>query len=147
MKLVPRISRVVSVAMAPLRPQRLKSRQHLAWLKGLRFCAATGRRMVVDPHHLMHMVDADGRREVRGQRKWGDETAIPVGHDVHDILTRSGQPEEVLRARWGVLHRDLAAALFKVSGDDDAGFRILAKHLDEARLRLRQDEIAKGPKP
>lgn len=142
MRRPPRISRTVPVAQAPLRPQRWRSRDHLEWVRTLRFCVATGHRGAVDPHHLMHMVNPDGRREVRGHRKWGDETVIPVKRTVHDILTRSGQPEEVLRRKWGVLHRELAAALYRVSGDTDAGLRILEKHHAEAKLRLRQDALA-----
>lgn len=144
MKRAPRIARTVPAAQVPLKPQRWRSKDHLAWIRTLRFCAATGRRMAVDPHHLMRWEDPDGRREVRGGRKWGDETVIPIGRDVHDRATLSGRPEDYLRAKYGILHRELAAALYRVSGDTDAGLRTLEKHLAEAKLRLKQDAIAKA---
>ena len=133
MKLAPRISRPSAPRME--KPQPWRSESHLQFIRGLRICAATGKHGPVDAHHLIHIEKPDGTIDLRGGRRRGDDLTLPLDHAIHMKAHASGRPEDWLLETYGVLSRELCAALMAVSGDHDAGVRVVGRHLADARLR------------
>lgn len=116
MGLAPRISRTVP------RPEPRKregdSRQHVAFVKSLP-CLVCGRHGV-DHHHLKVAVD----NQPKGMgRKHVDRWAIPACRRLHRYL-EAGDDEARLIV-LGISGREIAAALWRETGNTDAAERIL----------------------
>lgn len=101
---------------------------HVRMVGQIGICAATGREMKTDAHHLMRGVDRGTGMKAAGRY------TIPLGHDVHMEITTTGNPEAVLMERYGLDARALADALWAVSGDEEAMRRITIRAAQEARL-------------
>jgi hypothetical protein len=117
MALPPRIARTVS------RPPRKKrpgaSRAHLDWIKTLPCCVCLAR--ANDPHHLLGNVD--GLPKGMG-RKNEDRWAIPVCRKHHVEAHAAGNDEEWFVTQ-GIDARALASALWRVTGENGAGLRLV----------------------
>lgn len=117
MALPPRIPKVMSKHARKKREGM--SRQHLTWIKTLPCCVCLGRTR--DPHHLLENVD--GLPKGVG-RKNADKWAIPVCRLDHDQAHAAGNDEVYFRKR-DIDARSLAQALWRVSGDTEAGLRLV----------------------
>jgi hypothetical protein len=107
---------------------------HMKAVRAIGICAATGRVMPVDVHHLMR---AEPGCRGMGLKSPGRHT-IPLGRDVHMEITPKGDPEAYLMEKYGLDARALAKALRTVSGDADAMERATIRASQDARTRLRQ---------
>lgn len=116
MALPPRIPRTVS---KPVRKKREgMDADHLKWLRNLECPIYPGLRPI-EAHHLLR---AD---ETRGMgRKAADKYAIPLSAKAHRELHAHGDEEAYLASK-GVDGRALAASLYRVSGDTEAGLRLV----------------------
>ena len=129
------------IAKEGLPPKRTKIEfrslpRHLQYLRSLDCPIYPGKRPL-EAHHLLR---AD---QTRGMgRRAADRYAIPLSRQAHRELHANGDEEAWLAAR-GVDGRALAAALWRNSGDRDAGLQILWKVRAQASLgegqRLRGD--------
>lgn len=115
--LSPRIPRTVQKPLPKAREG--DSRAHLRWLKTLP-CVVCGQ-PADDPHHILGNVD--GLPKGMG-RKNEDRWAIPVCRKDHDLAHAHGN-DEAWFASQGIDARSIASALWRVSGDTDAGQRII----------------------
>lgn len=124
MLLTPRIPK------AGLPPTRSKptrsgmSRDYLAFIGSLA-CPVYPEAGPIEPHHLLR---ADRSRGMG--RRAADQYAIPLSTRAHRELHAAGD-EEAWLAEKGIDRRALAAALWRVSGDLEAGLRVAPR----ARLR------------
>lgn len=100
-------------------PRPGDSRAHLAWLKTLS-CVICGIR-ADDPHHLLG--NLDGLPKGMG-RKNEDRWAVPVCRRHHDAAHAAGDDEAWFTGQ-GIDARALAAGLWRVTGDGDAGDRLI----------------------
>lgn len=141
MRLAPRISCPSAPRME--KPQPWRSESHLAFIRALRICAATGKHGPVDAHHLIHLENPDGTIDLRGGRKRGDDLTVPLEHGIHMQAHASGRPEEWLLETYGLQCRELCQALMRVSGDHEAGRRIIERSLQDALSRLRRTPAMK----
>ena len=130
MALAPRIARQVT-GPSLVRKEERRNRLAAAHVELVRQlpCAATLSPPRNDPHHLMRGVDRGTSLKAAGRY------TIPLRHDIHMEITPHGDPEAVLMARYGVAARELADALWAVSGDLDAMTRVVERHHQEARRR------------
>lgn len=98
--------------------------KHLEFIRSLPCCVCAPGAMPfsVVPHHLMRI--GDGRP--RGQYRNADRWTIPMCFQHHLGLHELGNEEKHLTAK-GIDGRGLAQALWKVSGDYDAGLRIVER--------------------
>jgi hypothetical protein len=105
-------------------PRKGMSLDHLAFLRQLECPVYPGERPI-EAHHLLR---ADRTRGMG--RKAADRYAIPLSQRAHRELHDAGDEEAWLAAK-GIDGRALAAALWRVSGDIEAGMRIVyrAMHL------------------
>jgi hypothetical protein len=104
---------------------------YLAFLRQLECPVYPGERPI-EAHHLLR---ADCTRGMG--RRAADRYAIPLSSKAHRELHEAGD-EEAWLAEHGVDGRALAAALWRVSGDYEMGWRIVT------RMRSRQKL---GPRP
>lgn len=98
----------------------IRNKAHLRFIESLP-CCATGR-TGCQAHHLLRV---EGK--CMGRRS-GDNWAIPLHHEVHAALHADGNEERFL-AKYGIDGPALAAALWRVSGDEDAAWAILMEVL------------------
>ena len=103
------------------RPDPAKAPRHRIWIK-LLVCAVCGAPHP-DPHHLRGTF-LDGRPTGIGRRD--DRYQIPLCRRCHDATHDDGDLEGWLM-RHGIDGRALAAALWRVSGDMEAGLRIVSR--------------------
>lgn len=133
-RLPPRIPRQVpgkSVVKAEQKRER-RAEDHVELVRQLP-CAATGRPPRNDPHHVMRVGPGERGMSLTTGGRW----TIPLSRAVHREITPHGDPEAVLLARYGVLARELATALWAASPDLEAMERIVRRHHQEARLRMK----------
>lgn len=117
-----------SVGKGQRRPRK-QAGKHLAWIRTLP-SVLSGRRGC-DPCHIRYASLAHGKRLVGNSEKPDDCWTIPLTRDEHDDQHRHNE-----RAWWaakGIDPLDVAARLWAVTGDDEAGELIVA----EARRRVR----------
>ena len=100
-------------------PRPGDGRTHIVWLKSLP-CVVCGLR-ADDPHHLLG--NLDGLPKGMG-RKNEDRWAIPVCRRHHAAAHAAGN-DEAWFTEQGVDARAMAASLWRNSGDDDAGERLV----------------------
>ena len=93
------------------------SRDHLAYIRSLT-CPVYPGEWPIESHHLLR---ADRTRGIG--RRAADRYAIPLSTKAHRELHAAGD-EEAWLAERGIDGRALAAALWRVSGDFEAGLRI-----------------------
>lgn len=123
----PRIARTVPVAAR--RPDPNRDRKHFAWVKTLP-CVVCMRRGPSDPHHLKRAAHEGVKG---GARKHPDRFAIPLCRVHHDAAEGKGKnldpdangDDEVYFAAKGINARSVCEALYRVSGDDIKGLRII----------------------
>lgn len=117
MVLPARIARSIPVPKREPRPG--DSKAHLRWLKTLS-CVVCGR-PADDPHHLLGNMDGQPKGM---SRKNEDRYALPVCRRDHDTAHAAGDDEAWFTAQ-GIDARSVAAALWRASGDDQVGERIV----------------------
>lgn len=106
------------------------SKAHIALIKQLP-CCVTGTRRFVDAHHLK-----EGLAHERGiGRKATDRWAVPICREKHEEVERVGSRNE-----WAWFKRhgiddplELAAALYRNTGDLERMQRVLEAHMGFAR--------------
>jgi len=117
-----------------LPPRRMKpprpgmSRNHLAFIRSL-ICPVYPDEWPTEAHHLLR---ADRTRGMG--RRAADRYAIPLSMRAHRELHDAGDEEGWL-ADTGIDGRALAAALWRVSGDIQAGLRIIERTRVASRQR------------
>ena len=134
MGLAPRIPRAVpgkSVIKTEARKERI-AKPHMDMVRAIQMCAATGRIGAVDVHHLMR-----GEGVVRGMgMKAPGRYVIPLCRRVHDEITPTPNPEQVLMNRYGLDARALADALWQHRGNLNRMSRAVGRHYLDARQRM-----------
>lgn len=135
MRLAPRITRPAPARME--KPGPFRSKAHIDFIHGLMICAATGWVGPVDAHHLLHLERPDGSVDIRGSRKRGDDLTVPLRHEVHMAAHASGRPEEYLLKHYGISCHELSQALMRVSGDHEAGLRVIERARQDSALKRR----------
>ncbi|HUT49974.1 MAG TPA: hypothetical protein VM325_11590 [Alphaproteobacteria bacterium] len=118
MLLPPRIPKSGLPARKTKPARKGMSHDHLTFLRRLECPVYPGERPI-EAHHLLR---ADGTRGMG--RKAADRYAIPLSQRAHWELHDGGDEEAWLAAK-GIDGRALAAALWRVSGDLEAGMRIV----------------------
>ena len=118
MLLPPRIPKSGLPARRSKPPRTGMSCDHLAFLRRLECPVHPGERPI-EAHHLLR---ADRTRGMG--RKAADRYAIPLSQRAHRALHAAGDEEAWLAAK-GIDGRALAAALWRISGDLEAGLRIV----------------------
>jgi len=118
MLLPPRIPKSGLPARKAKPPRKGMTLDHLAFLRRLECPVYPGERPI-EAHHLLR---ADRTRGMG--RKAADRYAIPLSQRAHRELHETGDEEAWLAAK-GIDGRALAAALWRVSGDLEAGMRIV----------------------
>lgn len=113
------------IQKAPLNHQRIKpgrqqSLKHLNWLRSLECPIYPGLRPI-QSHHLLR---ADPQRGMG--RKAADKFAIPLCRKAHNELHRDGDEDAYLSSH-GIDGRALAARLWKLTGDSEAGLRAVER--------------------
>lgn len=104
------------------------SKAHLALIRQLP-CCITGKRAPSDPHHLR-----EGLAHERGiGRKATDRWTVPVCRSIHEDLHKVGsrQEWEWFRKRGIEDPLELAAALYRNTGDLERMQRVLEAHMGE----------------
>lgn len=115
-------------------PREGDSKSHLTWIKTLP-CLLCGR-MADHPHHLLRGVDSLPKGMGRTNP---DRWAIPACWRCHEAIHGAADDEAFLAAR-GYSGRDVAFALWGVSGDTEAGLRIVLRAFQAARLNRKAAE-------
>jgi hypothetical protein len=123
MLLPPRIPKSGLAARKTKPPRKGMSLDHLVFLRRLECPVYPGERPI-EAHHLLR---ADRTRGMG--RKAADRYAIPLSQRAHRELHDAGDEEVWLAAR-GIDGRALAAALWRNSGDLEAGLRIVYRAID-----------------
>ena len=100
-------------------PRPGDSKAHTRWLKTLP-CVVCGL-PADDPHHLLG--NLDGLPKGMGRRA-EDRWAVPLCRRDHNAAHAAGD-DEAWFASLGIEARSLASALWRSSGDDQAGERIV----------------------
>lgn len=118
MPLPARIERTVT--RGKRKPVEGNSQKHLDWLKTMP-SIVSGIEPAGDAHHLLGNVD--GLPKGAGRTN-NDRWAVPLTRAEHDAAHRSGNDEEHFR-KMGLDARSIASALWSVSGDTAAGYRII----------------------
>jgi hypothetical protein len=118
MLLPPRIPKSGLPARKTRPPRKGMSLDHLAFLRQLECPVYPGERPI-EAHHLLR---ADRTRGMG--RKAADRYAIPLSQRAHRELHDAGG-EEAWLAAHGIDGRAVAAALWRVSGDLQAGLRVV----------------------
>jgi len=118
MLLPPRIPKSGLPARKTKAPRKGMSHNHLAFIRRLECPVYPGERPI-EAHHLLR---ADRTRGMA--RKAADRYAIPFSQRAHRELHDAGD-EEAWMADRGIDGRALAAALWRISGDLEAGMRIV----------------------
>lgn len=137
-RLAPRIPRQVvgkSKVKAEMKRERTAA-GHVELIRQLP-CAATLTPPRSDPHHMMRVGPGERGLSMTTAGRW----TIPLSRRVHIEITPHGDPEAVLLERYGVLHRELSIALWAASPDLDAMERIVERHFQDARRRLRNSSL------
>lgn len=117
---------------AEARKERI-AKPHMDMVRSIQMCAATGKIGCVDVHHLMR-----GEGVVRGMgMKAQGRYVIPLCRAVHDEITPTPNPEQVLMNRYGLDARALADALWQHRGDLDRMSRAVGRHYLDAQQRKR----------
>lgn len=111
------------------------SRDHLTFVRKLECPIYPGERPI-EAHHLLR---ADQTRGLG--RRAADKYAIPLSRKAHQELHANGD-EEVWLANLGVDGRTLAAALWRISGNIEAGLRIVNRALAVRRHDKWQTQLA-----
>lgn len=75
----------------------------------------------VQPHHLMRVPT----NERGGAMKSGDDWLIPLWWETHNDLHNSPIDEREFLAEYGVYGPGVAAALYRLSGNEDACRRVI----------------------
>jgi len=96
------------------------SRDHLAFIRSLP-CPIYPDEGPIEAHHLLRV---DRTRGIG--RRAADRYAIPLSTKAHRELHDAGD-EEAWLAERGIDGRALAAALWRVSGDLEAGLRVMLR--------------------
>lgn len=109
---------------------------HVKAVGAIGICAATGRVMKTDAHHLMRGVERGTGYKAAGRY------TIPLGRDVHTEITPKGDPEAYLMEKYGLDARALSDALWSASGDPDAMERATIRASQDAQRRMRQTRAA-----
>ncbi|HUT51389.1 MAG TPA: hypothetical protein VM325_18820 [Alphaproteobacteria bacterium] len=120
MLLPPRIPKTGLPSSRSKPPRSGMSRDHLAFIRSLA-CPVYPEEGEIEAHHLLR---ADRTRGVG--RRAADRYAIPLSVKAHRELHIAGG-EEAWLAERGIDGRALAAALWRVSGDLEAGMRIVMR--------------------
>jgi len=120
MLLPPRIPKSGLPARKTKPARKGMSHDHLAFLRRLECPVYPGERPI-EAHHLLR---ADGTRGMG--RKAADRYAIPLSQRAHRELHDAGDEEAWLAAK-GIDGRALAAALWRISGDLEAGIRVVMR--------------------
>ena len=120
MLLPPRIPKTGLPPSSSKPPRSGMSRDHLAYVRSLS-CPIYPDEGPIEAHHLLR---ADRTRGIG--RRAADRYAIPLSTKAHRELHAAGDEEAWLAAR-GIGGRALAAALWRVSGDFEAGRRIVMR--------------------
>lgn len=103
------------------------SKRHLALIRQLP-CCVTGKRGPSDPHHLR-----EGLAHERGiGRKATDRWAVPLCRQLHEEAHRVGSRQEWawFKARGIEDPLELAAALWRNTGDLDRMLKVLEAHMN-----------------
>ena len=132
MVLAPRIPRAVpgrSQVKAEARKERI-AKPHMDMVRSIQMCAATGKLGRVDVHHLMRGVPRGMGMKAPGRY------VIPLCREVHDEITPTPNPEQVLMIRYGLDARALADALWQHRGDLDRMSRAVGRHYLDAQQRM-----------
>lgn len=98
-------------------PPPIRDKKHLAWLHELP-CCISGSTVNVVAHHLLRTPE-----KAMG-RKSGDNHTIPLASHIHMALHRDGNETRFLK-QYGIDGPALARRLWEVSGDIEAGQRVL----------------------
>jgi len=118
MLLPPRIPKFGVPARKTKPARKGMSHDHLAFLRRLE-CPVYPGKQPVEAHHLLRVDRTRGMG-----RKAADRHAIPLSQRAHRELHDAGDEEALLAAK-GIDGRALAAALWRISGELDAGMRIV----------------------
>jgi len=118
MLLPPRIPKSGLPARRSKPPRMGMNHDHLAFLRRLECPVYPGERPI-EAHHLLR---ADRTRGMG--RRAADRYAIPLSQRAHRELHDAGDEEAWLAAK-GIDGRSLAAALWRISGDLEAGMRVV----------------------
>lgn len=95
------------------------SRQHTRWIKTLP-CVVCGA-PADDPHHLLGNMDGSPKgMGMKNEDRW----TVPVCRKDHNAAHSTGN-DEAWFAGLGIDARSLASALWRVTGDDEAGQRVV----------------------
>lgn len=108
------------------RKERQTDDRHLRFIRGLPCCICLARG-AIDAAHVRMRAPERGKGTTGGSRKPDDKWAVPLCDDHHtrgrNAQHRSG--ERVWWARQGIDPIALAEALYAVTGDTEAGFKIV----------------------
>ncbi len=127
--LAPRIPRDVPKPHREPRPGM--SRDHLAWIRQLPCCCVCPS---PPPHMTAHHLCTIGEHRAAGRREL-DRWTVPMCAEHHRKLHDTGSKNHTAWfAERGVDDRGLAQALWRVSGDLDAGLRLIYRARYGGRL-------------
>lgn len=116
-----------------VKPRRRNSPKHLAWIRTLECPIYPGLRPI-QAHHLMRVYDDAGKRIILSASERSDDRwAIPLCRKAHDELHQRGDEDAYLSSH-GTDGRALAARLWAVSGDSEAGLRAVYRAKAVARV-------------
>lgn len=105
-------------------------KKHLALIRKLP-CCVTGKKAPNDPHHLK-----EGLAHERGLgRRSTDRWAVPLSREKHDEVERIGsRNEQAWFQKHGIADSlELAAALWRNTGDLERMRKVLAAHVGRTR--------------
>jgi hypothetical protein len=103
---------------------RALARDHLKFVRNLP-CLISGERKNVDAAHVRYVDHRFGKRMTGGSEKPDDKWTVPLRRDLHE--EQHGGNERAFWQRHGVDPVAVAAALWAVSGDDDAAEVVIAE--------------------